>query len=81
MTEEHHPKRRWLLGILSIFLLFFLYRVFTVYTVRSGECRPKAVDPSTMSVADVSNVTTANPSLFASAVMFDGSVKIGGVAS
>ena len=41
------PKRRWILGILSIALLFFLYRVFTVYTVRSGECRPKAVDPNT----------------------------------
>src|SRR5207244_1019071 len=24
---------------------FILYRVFTVYTIRSGECRPKAVDP------------------------------------
>ena len=41
------PKRRWFLGILSIFLLFFLYRVLTVYTVRSGECKPKPVDPST----------------------------------
>ncbi len=45
MSSEH-PKRRPILGILSIFLLFFLYRVFTVYTVRSGECRPKPVDPS-----------------------------------
>jgi endonuclease/exonuclease/phosphatase family metal-dependent hydrolase len=42
-----HPKRRWFLGVLCIFLLFFLFRVFTVYTVRSGECRPKPVDPST----------------------------------
>lgn len=41
------PKRRWVLGILSIFLLFFLYRFFTVYTVRSGECRPKPFDAST----------------------------------
>jgi len=40
------PVRRPILGILSILLLFFLYRVFAVYTVRSGECRPKAVDPS-----------------------------------
>ena len=38
--------RRPILGILSIVLLFILYRVFTVYTVRSGECRPKPVDPS-----------------------------------
>ena len=40
------PIRRPILGILSIALLFILYRVFAVYTVRSGECRPKAVDPS-----------------------------------
>jgi len=41
-------KHQWrkIAGILSIFLLFFVYRVFTVYTVRSGECRPKAVDPN-----------------------------------
>ena len=39
------PVRRPILGILSILLLFFLYRVFAVYTVRSGECRPKPVDP------------------------------------
>lgn len=39
-------KREIILGILSIALLFWLYRVFTVYTVRSGECRPKVVDPS-----------------------------------
>jgi endonuclease/exonuclease/phosphatase family metal-dependent hydrolase len=41
---EH--KWRKLAGILCIFLLFFLYRFFTVYTVRSGDCRPKPVDPS-----------------------------------
>ena len=48
MKEETEKKiiRRPILGILSIFLLFILYRVFTVYTVRSGECRPKTVDPS-----------------------------------
>ena len=46
MPEPEHPKRRWFLGILSIFVLFFLYRVFTVYTVRNGDCRPKPVDPS-----------------------------------
>src|SRR5437773_11043230 len=47
MEEETEKKiiRRPILGILSIFLLFILYRVFTVYTVRSGECRPKPVDP------------------------------------
>ena len=46
MPSTEHPKRRPILGILSIFLLFFLYRVFAVYTVRNGECRPKPVDPS-----------------------------------
>src|SRR5881275_966319 len=40
------PVRRPILGILSIVLLFILYRIFAVYTVRSGECRPKPVDPS-----------------------------------
>lgn len=43
---NNSPVRRPILGILSIGLLFFLYRVFAVYTVRSGECRPKPVDPS-----------------------------------
>jgi endonuclease/exonuclease/phosphatase family metal-dependent hydrolase len=41
------PKRRWFLGLLCVGLLIFLYRFFTVYTIRSGECRPKPVDPST----------------------------------
>src|SRR6476659_6854774 len=47
-TEEAVEKavRRPLLGLLAIFLLFILYRVFTVYTVRSGECKPKPVDPN-----------------------------------
>ena len=40
------PKRRPVLGALAIFALFIAYRVFTVYTVRSGECRPKPVDPN-----------------------------------
>jgi endonuclease/exonuclease/phosphatase family metal-dependent hydrolase len=39
-------RREIILGVLCIGLLFWLFRVFTVYTVRSGECRPKAVDPS-----------------------------------
>jgi hypothetical protein len=39
-------KRRLILGVLAILLLGFLYRVFAVYTVRSGECRPRPVDPS-----------------------------------
>jgi endonuclease/exonuclease/phosphatase family metal-dependent hydrolase len=39
-------RREILFGVLSIFLLAWLFRVFTVYTVRSGECRPKPVDPS-----------------------------------
>jgi endonuclease/exonuclease/phosphatase family metal-dependent hydrolase len=48
MTEaqEIESARRPVLGILCIILLFFLYRVFAVYTVRSGECKPKPVDPS-----------------------------------
>lgn len=43
--DEAKVVRRPILGLLSIFLLFILYRVFTVYTVRSGECKPKPVDP------------------------------------
>jgi endonuclease/exonuclease/phosphatase family metal-dependent hydrolase len=39
-------KRRLILGVLAVFLVIFVYRVFAVYTVRSGECRPRAVDPS-----------------------------------
>lgn len=39
-------KRRLILGVLGAFLLVFLYRFFTVYTVRSGECRPRPIDPS-----------------------------------
>jgi len=47
-TEQAVEKavRRPILGILAIFALFILYRVFTVYTVRSGECKPKPVDPN-----------------------------------
>ena len=40
-------KRRLILGVLALFLLIFLYRLLTVYTVRSGECRPRPVDPDT----------------------------------
>jgi endonuclease/exonuclease/phosphatase family metal-dependent hydrolase len=39
-------KRKLILGALALLLLVFLYRFFTVYTVRSGECRPRPVDPS-----------------------------------
>ena len=39
-------KRRLILGVLAVLLTVFLYRVFAVYTVRSGECRPRSVDPS-----------------------------------
>jgi endonuclease/exonuclease/phosphatase family metal-dependent hydrolase len=39
-------KRRLILGVLAVLLLVFLYRALTVYTVRSGECRPRPVDPS-----------------------------------
>lgn len=44
--DEAKAVRRPILGILAIFVLFILYRVFTVYTVRSGECKPKPVDPN-----------------------------------
>jgi len=48
VDEEKVEKavRRPVLGILAIFVLFLLYRIFTVYTVRSGECKPKPVDPN-----------------------------------
>lgn len=39
-------KRKLILGVLAVLLLVFLYRLFAVYTVRSGECRPRPVDPS-----------------------------------
>jgi endonuclease/exonuclease/phosphatase family metal-dependent hydrolase len=45
MDKAEKAVRRPILGILALFLLFILYRVFTVYTVRSGECKPKPVDP------------------------------------
>jgi endonuclease/exonuclease/phosphatase family metal-dependent hydrolase len=38
-------KRRVILGVLAVLLLVFVYRLFAVYTVRSGECRPRPVDP------------------------------------
>jgi endonuclease/exonuclease/phosphatase family metal-dependent hydrolase len=38
-------RRKTILGVVAAFLLIFLYRLLTVYTVRSGECRPPAVDP------------------------------------
>lgn len=38
-------KRRLILSIFAVFLLIFIYRFFAVYTVRSGECRPRPVDP------------------------------------
>jgi endonuclease/exonuclease/phosphatase family metal-dependent hydrolase len=46
MDKAEKALRRPILGILALFLLFILYRVFTVYTVRSGECKPKPVDPN-----------------------------------
>jgi len=39
-------RRELILGTACIFLLAFAYRVFAVYTVRSGECKPKPVDPN-----------------------------------
>jgi endonuclease/exonuclease/phosphatase family metal-dependent hydrolase len=39
-------KRRLILGVLAVLLLVVGYRVFVIYTVRTGECRPRPVDPS-----------------------------------
>ena len=39
-------ERRPILGALAVLALVIAYRVFAVYTVRSGECRPKRVDPN-----------------------------------
>jgi endonuclease/exonuclease/phosphatase family metal-dependent hydrolase len=39
-------KRKVILGALALLLGVFVYRVFFVYTVRSGECRPRPVDPN-----------------------------------
>jgi endonuclease/exonuclease/phosphatase family metal-dependent hydrolase len=38
-------KRKVILGVLALLLVVFVYRFFAVYTVRSGECRPRPVDP------------------------------------
>ena len=46
MAPMVRMKRRLILGVLAVLLLVFFYRVFAVYTVRSGECRPRPVDPS-----------------------------------
>jgi endonuclease/exonuclease/phosphatase family metal-dependent hydrolase len=39
-------KRKLILGVLAVLLVVFAYRVVFVYTARSGECRPRPVDPS-----------------------------------
>jgi endonuclease/exonuclease/phosphatase family metal-dependent hydrolase len=44
--EQERPKRRIFAGLATLFVLFILYRVLTVYTVRSGECRPRPIDPN-----------------------------------
>jgi endonuclease/exonuclease/phosphatase family metal-dependent hydrolase len=38
-------KRRLALGALALLLVPVLYRVLFIFTVRSGECRPRPVDP------------------------------------
>jgi len=40
------PLRRLIIVLSLVLLLWISYRVFAVYTVRSGECRPKPVDPN-----------------------------------
>jgi endonuclease/exonuclease/phosphatase family metal-dependent hydrolase len=43
-SRPSRKKRTLAVGGLLV-VLFLLYRWFTVYTVRSGECRPKPIDP------------------------------------
>ena len=38
--------KRLIIVLSLVLLLWITYRVFAVYTVRSGECRPKPVDPN-----------------------------------
>jgi endonuclease/exonuclease/phosphatase family metal-dependent hydrolase len=38
-------KRRLVFTALIILFVVFAYRVFVIYTVRTGECRPRPVDP------------------------------------
>src|SRR5260370_27953018 len=40
------PKRRMIVVLSVVLILWITYRVFAVYTIRSGECRPKPVDPN-----------------------------------
>ena len=40
------PVRQTIIVLSLILLLFIAYRVFAVYTVRTGECKPKPVDPN-----------------------------------
>ncbi|HMC22211.1 MAG TPA: endonuclease/exonuclease/phosphatase family protein [Thermoanaerobaculia bacterium] len=40
------PSKRLIIVLALILLLWISYRVFAVYTIRSGECRPKPVDPN-----------------------------------
>lgn len=39
-------RKKLILGALAVLLVIFVYRVFFIYTARSGECRPRPVDPS-----------------------------------
>ncbi|HEX7180507.1 MAG TPA: endonuclease/exonuclease/phosphatase family protein [Thermoanaerobaculia bacterium] len=50
-------KRKLILGALAVLLGVFLYRVFAVYTVRSGECRPRPVDPGLLRLTRDENGT------------------------
>jgi endonuclease/exonuclease/phosphatase family metal-dependent hydrolase len=45
-VNAKRTRRDLILGTLAILLLILVYRVFAVYTVRSGECRPKPIDPN-----------------------------------
>lgn len=40
------PLKRTVIVLSLVLLLWIAYRVFAVYTVRSGECKPKPVDPN-----------------------------------
>ena len=39
-------KRKLILGVLALLLVPALYRILFIFTARSGECRPRPVDPA-----------------------------------
>ena len=39
-------RKKLIFGVLSVLVAVFVYRVFFIYTARSGECRPRPIDPN-----------------------------------